>query len=377
MQPFTIAVPEAVLDDLRRRLANTRWPDDGAGWEYGPALAYMKDLADYWLHRYDWRKHEAYLNRFAQFGAEIDGTGIHFIHERGRGPDPTPVLLLHGWPDSFYRYHRAVPILTGPGTSCHVVVPSLPGHGFSDRKAMTTDDTADLFARLMTDVLGYEKFVAAGGDAGALIVQTLADRHPDVLLGIHLTDVGYPDRTTDYSTLTGPELEFADSIREWWTNEGAFNIVQSTKPQSLAYGLADSPAGLAAWIMSFMASGTTGEEVEKRIGRDDLLTNIMIYWVTQTAASSVRRYYLDAHAPLGPWRRTSVPAAVAHPPRDAPLPREWAERRVNLKRFTELPCGGHFAAWEEPELYAADLWGFLRELRNPGRPSGPAPRGSP
>lgn len=359
MQPFTIAVPETTLDDLRLRLARTRWPDDGAGWEYGTNLAYMKDLVDYWEHSYDWRAREAELNRFAHFRTEINGTGIHFVHERGKGPDPVPLLLLHGWPDSFYRYHRVIPLLT---SSFDVVVPSIPGQGFSDRKAMTTDDTADLFAGLVTEELGYERFVAAGGDAGTLIAQSLAERHTEVLIGIHLTDVGYPDPTTDFSTLTEPEIEFANYIQQWWMSEGAFNIIQSTKPQSLAYGLADSPAGLAAWIMSFMASGTTGEEVEKRLSRDDLLTNIMIYWVTQTIGSSVRRYYLDAHAPSGPWRRTPVPAAVARPPHDAPLPREWAERRVNLRHFTELPRGGHFAAWEEPELYAKDVWEFVGAL---------------
>ncbi len=360
MEPFTIAVPEAVLDDLRRRLANTRWPDDDAGWEYGTALSYMKDLARYWEHSYDWRAHEAELNRFAQFRAEVEGVGIHFIHERGRGPDPVPLLLLHGWPDSFYRYHRVIPLLAD---SFDVIVPSIPGQGFSDRKPMTTDDTADIFAGLMTDVLGYEKFIAAGGDAGALIAQSLADRHADALIGIHLTDVGYPDPSTDFSALTGPEIAFAQFIQGWWMSEGAFNMIQSTKPQSLAYGLADSPAGLAAWIMSFMASGTTGEELETRLSRDELLTNITIYWVTQTIGSSVRRYYLDAHAPPRPWKRTPVPAAVAHPPRDAPLPREWAERRVNLEHFTEFPRGGHFAAWEEPELYAEDLRVFANELQ--------------
>ncbi|MCM2466700.1 epoxide hydrolase family protein [Methanoculleus oceani] len=371
MQSFTIAVPETTLDDLRQRLANTRWPDDGAGWEYGTALPYMKDLVDYWEHRYDWRRHEAYLNRFAQFRTEVNGVGIHFIHERGRGPEPTPLLLLHGWPDSFYRYHRVIPMLTDPARfggdpdlSFDVIVPSIPGQGFSDRKPMTTDDTADLFAGLMTEELGYGKFVAAGGDAGTLIAQSLAGRHADALIGIHLTDVGYPDQTTDFSTLTEPEIAFANYIQQWWMNEGAFNMVQSTKPQSLAYGLADSPAGLAAWIMSFMASGTTGEELETRFTRDELLTNITIYWVTRTIGSSVRRYYLDAHAASGPWQRTPVPAAVAHPPRDAPLPREWAERRVNLEHFTKLPSGGHFAAWEEPELYAKDVWEFVGELRN-------------
>lgn len=206
--------------------------------------------------------------------------------------------------------------------------------------------------------------VAAGGDAGTFVAQSLAERHADALLALHLTDVGYPDQMTDFSTLTGPETAFADYTQQWWMNEGTFNMIQSTKLQSLAYGLADSPAGLVAWIMSFMASGTTGKEVEKRLSRDELLTNITIYWVTQTIAPSIRRYYLDACAAPAPWRRTPVPAAVARPPRDAPVPREWAERRVNLERFTELPRGGHFVAWEEPELYATDVREFVGEMRS-------------
>ena len=371
IEPFKIAVPQATLDDLRERLAHTRWPDEveGAGWNYGTNLGYLKELANYWQHQYDWRTHEAALNTFAHFKADVDGVEIHLIHERGKGPAPTPLLLLHGWPDSFYRYHKVISFLTDPAsfggdpnTSFDVIVPSIPGHGFSERRALSSAAVADLFATLMTEVLGDQHFVAAGGDLGTLIAQALANSHPERLVAIHLTDAGYPDQTTDHSTLTPPELEFAQYIQGWFFTEGAFNMIQSTKPQSLAYGLNDSPAGLAAWIMSFVCIGTTGEEIEKRFSRDELLTNIMIYWVTQTIGSSVRRYYLDAHAG-GSWQRSEVPAAVAYCPSDTPLPRAWAERRVNLKHFTEFPRGGHFLAWEEPELYARDVQDFVSQLR--------------
>jgi pimeloyl-ACP methyl ester carboxylesterase len=365
IQPFKVDIPQETLEDLRERLERTRWPDDveGAGWDYGTNLSYMKELADYWQHQYDWRKHEAELNTFAQFKADIDGIGIHFIHERGKGPNPTPILLLHGWPDSFYRFHKVIPMLTDPARfggdpnlSFDVVVPSLPGFGFSDRKALTDNALANLFAKFLPQVLGYQKFIAAGGDVGANVTRPLALHHPEVLIGIHLTDVGYPDANTDFAALTPPEQEFAGFIQQWWMKEGAFNMIQSTKPQTLSYGLNDSPVGMAAWMMTLLRG------IENR---DELLTNMMIYWVTQTISSSVRSYYENAHATPSPdaGQRPSVPAAVAHCPFDAPLPREWAARRVNLKHFTDFPRGGHFIAWEEPELYAKDVQDFVSELR--------------
>ena len=221
IQPFKIDVPQTTLDDLHNRLAYTRWPDEveGSGWTYGISLSYMKDVVDYWQHEYDWRKQEATLNRFHQFKADIDGVGIHFIHERGKGPNPTPILLIHGFPDSFYRYHKVIERLTDPAkfggdpnTSFDVVVPSIPGTGFSDRKTLADDTNADLFAKLMTQVLGYPKFASAGGDHGTVITQSLARRYPELLIGIHLTDVGYPDQTTDFSTLTPAEMEMAQWV---------------------------------------------------------------------------------------------------------------------------------------------------------------------
>lgn len=361
VERFKIEVPQEVLDDLSERLGRTRWPDDleGAGWKYGANLEYMKDLVRYWREEYDWRRHEAEINAFDHFMAGAGGTRVHFIHQRGKGEGSVPLLLVHGWPDSFYRYHKVIPLLTGqagaPGAAFDVVVPSIPGFGFSERKALAPRAAAELLNELMTDVLGYDRYMAAGGDMGAIIVRSLSLDHSDRLVAAHYTDVGYPDASTDFSSLSPAEREYSQFIQGWWMEQGAFNMVQSTKPQSLAYGLSDSPAGLAGWLINFFAMMEPGEEIEKRIPRDEILTNIMIYWVTGTINPSMRIYYEAAHDPGPAKGRGEVPAAVAHGPMDGPLPREWAERRVNLKCFTELPRGGHFLAWEEPEQFAWDV----------------------
>ena len=376
VQPWTIAVPQAILDDLGERLARARWIDAAQDddWIYGIDLGYMRELVDYWQHRYDWRTHEAGLNRFAHFRADVDGVGIHFIHERGKGSNPTPLLLLHGFPDSFYRYHKVIERLTNPAkyggdpsTTFDVIVPSIPGTGFSDRVTMDDDANADRFAKLMTEVLGYERFISAGGDHGAIITQALARKYPELLIGIHVTDVGYPDQHTDFSTLSPAELEMAQWVQQWFMEEGiGVNMIMATKPQTLAYGLNDSPIGLAAWIISYSSSGQKGKaEFKTRFSPDELLTNVMIYWVTQTIHTAARAYYANARIARGGTieKSTLVPAAVAHCPYDPPLPREWAARQVNLVHFTDFPRGGHFMAWEEPELYAADLQDFMRALR--------------
>ncbi|MBD2756662.1 epoxide hydrolase family protein [Spirosoma validum] len=363
-KPFSINVPQSVLDDLQKRLTRTRWPDEveGAGWSYGTSRHYMQNLADYWLNQYDWRQHEAYLNTLPQYTAEVDGVTLHFIHQPSANPDAIPVLLMHGWPDSFYRYHNVIPLLTN---KFHLVIPSIPGMGFSERTALTTDNAANLMATLMTKELGYETFISAGGDSGALISMSLANNHPELLRGLYLTDVGYPDQTTDFASLSKPEQEFADFIQDWFMKEGAFNMIQSTKTQTLAYSLTDSPVGLAAWIMSMMSSLSTGEELDKRFGQDELLTNIMIYWVTQTIGSSMQIYrenMIQSVSEPKPFKKSDVPAGVAHCPWDAPLPREWAERRVNLIHFTDLEKGGHFTAWEAPDIWANDFQTFVQML---------------
>jgi pimeloyl-ACP methyl ester carboxylesterase len=370
VQSFQINVPQPILDDLQRRLARTRWTAEveGVGWDYGTNVAYMKELADYWQHKYDWRKHEAELNKFAHFKAEVDGIGIHFIHERGKGPNPMPIILTHGWPDSFYRFHKVIPMLTDPekhgGTpedSFDVIVPSIPGFGFSDHRAMSEEAVADLWLKLMQDVLGYQQFTAAGGDIGSIVTKYLAYKYPQAVSAIHLTDVGYPTGQEDFSTMSQAEQEFAGFIQQWWMSQGAYAMQQMTKPQTLAYGLNDSPVGWAAWAMILLSDGS--ETAERLKSRDELLTNLTIYWVTETISSSVRSYYKSAHAqsPMKPGERVEVPTAVAHCTLDAPLPREWAERNVNLKYYSELPAG-HFAAWEAPEAFAKDLREAFRQL---------------
>lgn len=365
IKPFAINIPQLALDDLQERLERIRWPDDftDGAWNTGAPTSYLKELVEYWRTSYDWRKHEQYLNQFAHFRAELDGIGIHFIHERGKGPNPIPLLLTHGWPDSFYRFHKVIPMLTDPvkfggsaDDSFDIIVPSIPGFGFSDHKPLPQEAVADLWLKLMRDVLGYSQFAAAGGDVGSIVTKALAHKYPDVITAIHLTDVGYPTGQEDFSTMSAPELEFATYIQNWWFAEGAFNMIQSTKPQMLAYGLNDSPVGWAAWSMSLLNDPT-----EQRIPRDELLTNIMIYWLTETIVSSICSYHESAQSQ--PVPRVDVDSAVVHCTLDAPLPREWAERQVNLKRYTQLEGVGHFAAWEKPELFANDLREFLRNYR--------------
>ena len=387
MQPFEVDVPQETLDDLRGRLGRTRFPDEveGAGWYYGANLAYLRDLCEYWRDGFDWRKQEAELNRFSHYRAEIGGFGVHFVRERGRGPDPLPIVLTHGWPDSFYRFHKIVPMLTDPARfggdaadAFDVVVPSLPGFGFSDRPARrgtSYSRVAGLWARLMTEVLGHGRFAAHGGDIGRGVTQQLALDRPGPLVGIHLTDVPYSDPATfagDAPDLSEAERDYVEGVKRWKRGEGAYAAIQSTKPQTLAFGLNDSPAGLAAWIVEkFRAWSDCEGDVERRFTKDELLTNLTIYWATETVHSSARIYYErerdlpPAENPAG--SRVGVPTGFAVFPKDiAPAPREWAERFFgDVRRWTQMPKGGHFAAMEEPELLAEDIRAFFRPLRIP------------
>ncbi len=378
IQPFKINIPQATLDDLRERLARTRWPDEveGAGWDYGTNVGYLKSLVDYWQHEFDWRKQEAKLNTYTQFRADIDGLNIHFIHERGKGPNPIPLILTHGWPDSFYRMHKIIPMLTDPESfggnaadSFDVIVPSIPGFGFSDsvrKPGWTVKQTAELWTSLMRDVLGYQRYAAAGGDGGSPISQLLALNNPTSVIGIHLTDIGFQaTMNLDPSSLTPAEQQYLGAMQQRFFQEGGYVMIQSTKPQTLAYGLNDSPIGLAAWIIEkFYGWSDIDGNIEREYTKDELLTNIMIYWVTQTINPSIRSYYEESHAPsLKPGQRVEVPVAMALFPKDTPPPRALAERTLRIERWTEMPRGGHFPALEVPELYAGDLQAFFRSLR--------------
>ncbi len=376
VQDYAVNISQEVLDDLRDRLARTRWPDEvcDAGWEYGTNLTYLKQLVQYWLHDFDWRAQEWAINQFSHHRAEIDGFGIHFIHERGAGPNPMPLLLLHGWPSSFLQMRKIIPLLADPAAhggdpadSFDVVAASLPGYGFSDRPAtpgMSVGRMADLFSALMTGALGYRRYAARGSDLGAGVLSQLALIHAESLIGIHMggTNPWIGDDIPD--DLTQAEREFVANAQRWSAEEMAYAMEHATRPQTLAYGLNDSPAGLAAWIIEkFRRWSDCDGDVEKVFTRDDLLANLTIYWATETINSSIRLYYESAHNP-GAWGRAEVPTAMVMPPNDMfPTPRAWAERSARIDRWTELPRGGHFPEWEVPGPLAEDIRAFFRPLR--------------
>jgi pimeloyl-ACP methyl ester carboxylesterase len=379
IEPFRIAVPDSVLDDLRQRLDRTRLPDEvpDTGWEYGTNLAYLRELIGYWRTRYDWRTHEAELNRFAHFMTEVDGLKIHFIREEGRGPKPKSLLLIHGWPGSVYEFARIIPMLTDPAAhggdardSFTVIAPSLPGYGFSGRprtRAMNIQAIAELFHKLMTEVLGFDRYAVQGGDWGSAITSRLGEVHAPNLYGIHLNMIAIgPAEGRNAPELTPEEKTFLGDLEKFRTAETGYQWIQGTKPQTLAYGLNDSPAGLAAWIVEkFRTWSDCSGDVESRFTKDQLLTNIMIYWVTGTINSSTRLYYEARHHPwrLKPGTRIEAPTAIAMFPGELVRPpRHWAERVYNVKRWTVMPRGGHFAAMEEPALLAEDVRAFFREL---------------
>jgi microsomal epoxide hydrolase len=378
-RPFTIGVPADVLGDLRARLSRVRWPDTvpGGGWSYGTDLAYLKDLVAYWRDVYDWRRHEADLNRLRQFTVPLAGIELHFVHEPGVGPAPLPLLLSHGWPGSIVEFQRLIPMLTDPARfgadpadAFTVVAPSLPGYAFSfhpDQPRFGVVEIAEAFATLMTDVLGYERFAAQGGDWGGFITSYLGATHPDRLAGIHVNLLAVRRDASPTASATPEEKTYFAELEHWQREETGYLWIQGTRPQTLAYGLTDSPAGLAAWIVEkFRAWSDCGGDVERRFSKDVLLTNIMLYWVTGAIGSSFWPYYARHHSawPISERRPVTVPTAYAAFPREILRPpRSLAERVYNIRRWTPMPAGGHFAALEEPELRAADIRAFFRELR--------------
>jgi pimeloyl-ACP methyl ester carboxylesterase len=385
IKPFTVSLRPAVLDDLRERLENTRWPDEvsGAGWDYGTNLGYMRSLIDYWHEEFDWPAQERALNAFPHFRAEIDGWGIHFIHVRGRGPKPMPLVMTHGWPSSFVEMLKILPLLADPGAhggdpadAFDVVVPSLPGFGFSQPRTVRGPARAhQIWRRLMLEGLGHPRFAAQGGDLGARVTTALGQSYPDNLIGLHLStvDLAWPTPEPAESELTEAEKDYLERVRHWEEDEGGYIHIQATRPQSLAYGLNDSPAGLAAWIVekwrAWSDCGGGDPDLPGSFTRDELLTNITLYWATQTINSSMRYYYERRHDPepaqLKLVERIQVPTAVAVFPAEKELrvPREWAERSYNIQRWTDIPRGGRFAALEQPELLAEDIRAFFRGLR--------------
>src|SRR5712692_1322601 len=380
VHPFKVQVSQEIIDEVSKRLAKTRFPDEVAmaGWDYGSSLTYMRELVDYWRNKFNWKTQERLLNAFHHYKATVGESTIHFVQEKGKGPSPLPLIISHGWPDSFAGMLKLVPLLTDPSSfggdpsdAFDVVIPSLPGYGFSDRPSKRGRlKVYETWSQLMTRVLGYKQYGAQGGDVGAGITSNLGGCCPDEVVGIHLhSDLALPDPMPDQSLLSGPEKKYLKRMEEWEKEEGAYGHLQGTKPQTLAYGLNDSPVGLAAYIVEkFRAWSDCKGDLERRFSKDELLTNVMIYWVTQTINSSMRGYYEYQHNP-GAWRkgRVEVPTGVAMFSNDLvfpyPMPREMAERSYNIQHWTQMSTGGHFAAREEPLLLADDIRAFFRPLR--------------
>ena len=381
IKPFTISVPDNVLDDLRERLMRTRFPDqlEGAGWTYGTELSYLKELCAYWRSKFDWRAQERALNRFRHFQTVIDGLKIHFIHQRSKETSAVPLIIIHGWPGSFVDFTKIIGPLTEPAAygghsqdAFHVVCPSLPGYGFSDAPRTAgfgCKEAAQIFIKLMAR-LGYNRYGAHGGDWGAVISAWLAAVDTAHVNALHLSaTLGNATEETATGVSDKPssqEKQDVERMKEPEDTETGYVSIQSTKPQSLGYALNDSPAGLAAWIVEkFHRWSDCAGNVEARFTKDELLTNIMIYWITQTITSSMRIYY-EARASgwkLLPDGKIEAPTGFALFPVEPQLPREWVEASFNVARWTAMPKGGHFPALEEPDLLVEDIRALFRDLR--------------
>ncbi|MFE9364451.1 epoxide hydrolase family protein [Streptomyces sp. NPDC006978] len=378
-EPFLQRTAPAALEDLRTRLRATRWPDapEDAGWSLGTDLDQLRDLVVHWAESFDWPAQEAALARLPRFRVPLGGLGIHFVHAKAVAPagPVLPLVLSHGWPDSFWRYSKVIPLLTAPGAhgadpadAFDVVVPDMPGFGYSDRpvgRPLDSIAVAGLWAELMT-VLGYERFGAAGGDVGSHVSRYLGLDHPDRVVAVHRTDGGLPVFTGDPADLTPEERTWMEDVAAWSGTEGAYAAIHRTKPQTAAFGLNDSPAGLAAWIVEKLrAWSDCGGDVERSFTKDEILTNITLYWLTGTIGSSMRMYSANAAIPPAQLaRRVEVPSGFSIFAGDIVRPpRAWLERTTNMVRMTEPPRGGHFAAFEEPEIYAEELRAFFRPYR--------------
>ena len=373
--PFRIDIPQANLDDLHRRLDDTRWPDGvtGVGWSQGIPLDYTRELAGYWRNTYDWRAQEARLNSFPQFRTEIDGHDVHFVHVRSAEPEALPLVLTHGWPGSIVEFLDVIGPLTDPvahggraDDAFHVVVPTIPGYGFSGPAVgWSTTRAAHAWAQLMAR-LGYDRYVAHGEDTGAAISRELAVIDAEHLLALHVTMIASATVTPETADLDDPAEKRALELAQRADYElGAYALLQASRPQTLSYALADSPVGQMAWIVERFKDWTDSTDApEDAVDRDAMLTNVMIYWLNGTAGSSARYYYEGAATWGRPEPATDVPVAVAVMPFDLGVPvRRMAERNHNIVRWTEFERGGHFAAMEEPDLIIDDLRAAFGDYR--------------
>jgi len=382
MTPFRIAIPEADLRDIRERLVRTRWPEAETvdDWSQGVPLAYVRQLCSYWADGYDWRATEARLNALPQYRTEIDGLGIHFVHVRSPRADALPLIITHGWPGSVVEFLKVIGPLTDPAThggdpadAFHVVCPSLPGYGFSDKPTHPgwgVQRVAGVWAELMAR-LGYERYGAQGGDWGASVTTILGQQDPDHLAGIHLNPpIAAPDAAT-FGDLTEAEREALAAMERAQQWEDGYSMQQSTRPQTLGYALMDSPAGLCAWIVEkFRAWSDCEGNPENVFTRDEILDNVMLYWLPGTAASSARLYW-ESFKQVQSWFTRSTADTVRVPtgcsifPKDLPRPSlRWAKQRyTDIRYWNEPDKGGHFAAFERPEIFVNEVRSFFRLVR--------------
>ena len=362
--PFRLAVPDSALADLRERLARTRWPDEPPlpAWSTGTSLAYMRELCEYWRTRFDWRAMEARLNAFEQYTLPIGGIELHFLHVKGTRQDAPPLLVSHGWPGSVFEFLRLIPLLHNDFT---VVAPSLPGYGLSfkpGQKRFAIEEIADLYAELMS-ALGYPRFGAQGGDWGAFVASCLGHRFPERLIGVHLNMLAVR-RDPKLPAESPEEAVYLKELAHFLREETGYQWIQGTKPQTLAYGLTDSPAGLAAWIVEkFQRWTDCGGVIEDAVPRDELLADISLYWFTGAIGSSFWPYYARLHGPwpIPPGETVGVPVGYVEFPREILKPPKSlaAKTYTDIRRWTVKEKGGHFAAMEQPEVLAAEVKAFF------------------
>ena len=380
VRPFHVAVPESVLEDLRLRLSRTRLPDEPPldPWSTGTSVAYMRRLIQYWRDGFDWRAQEAGLNAFRQYTAPLAGIDLHFIHEKGIGPDPMPLLLSHGWPGSVFEFYKVIPMLTDPARfgadpadAFTVIAPSLPGYVFSfkpGQKRFSLEEITEVLASLMTDVLDYKRFGAQGGDWGAFVASRLGFAFPQRIIGIHLNLLAVRRDPKMAAAPTPDEKVFLEQLSHFLKEETGYQWIQGTKPTTLAFALTDSPAGLAAWMVEKFRTWTDcGGDPENALSLDEMLTGITLYWVTGAIGSSFWPYYARRH---GPWTipegsTVDVPTGYVEFPKEILRPpRSVAERMyTDIRRWSVMPKGGHFAALEQPEVLVKEIRAFFRPLR--------------
>lgn len=373
IKKIEIQIEQKYLDDLKSKLLLTRWPDEieGSGWNYGASLGYMKELSDYWITYFNWRKTESEINNYGNYIAVIDGYKIHYLHIKGKGEKPFPLIITHGWPYSFLEMFKLIPLLTeNNDMSFDLVIPSMPGYGFSQKiiqPGCNVSFIADLWHKLMIE-LGYDKYGVQGGDFGAGVSTSLAMKYPDHVTGLHLNYIpgNYVPVLAENEEFTKEENDYLDSEEEWYSREGGYSLEQNTKPLTLAYGLNDSPMGLCAWIVEKMFGWSQNRGyIGNVFTKDELLSNVTLYWITETIHSSIRLYNENSKNPLiiGKESFINTPTGIAHFMYEDPFPpRKFIERGFNIQHWSEFPEGGHFPAMEKPEVLAEDIIKFFRSI---------------